>query len=85
MIIALMMETVRTSETSVRFNVTTRRYNPEDSKLRVHNCFSSHRLSKNQNIEIQKTKIVLTTFHGSEMLTLSVREKINLGPLRTKS
>jgi hypothetical protein len=28
-----MMEAVRTSETSVNFNVTTRRYNPEDSTL----------------------------------------------------
>jgi hypothetical protein len=32
-IIALMIEAVRTSETSVNFNVTTRRYIPEDSKL----------------------------------------------------
>jgi hypothetical protein len=31
--IALMMEAVLTSETSVNFNVTTRRYIPEDSKL----------------------------------------------------
>jgi hypothetical protein len=31
--ITLMMETVRTSETSVNFNVTTRRYILEDSKL----------------------------------------------------
>jgi hypothetical protein len=30
---ALMLEAVRTSETSVNFNVTTRRYNPEDSEL----------------------------------------------------
>jgi hypothetical protein len=28
-----MMEAVRTCETSVNFNVTTRRYIPEDSKL----------------------------------------------------
>jgi hypothetical protein len=28
-----MLEAVRTSETSVNFNVTTRRYIPEDSKL----------------------------------------------------
>jgi hypothetical protein len=34
--IALMMEAVRTSETSVNFNVTTLHYIPEDSKL--HNC-----------------------------------------------
>jgi hypothetical protein len=32
-IIALMMDVVRTSEMSVNFNVTTRRYMPEDSKL----------------------------------------------------
>jgi hypothetical protein len=32
-IIALMEEAVRTSETSVNFNVTTRHYIPEDSKL----------------------------------------------------
>jgi hypothetical protein len=31
--IALMMQAVRTSETSVNFNVTTRRYIPEDYKL----------------------------------------------------
>jgi hypothetical protein len=31
--IALVMEAVRISETSVNFNVTTRRYIPEDSKL----------------------------------------------------
>jgi hypothetical protein len=40
-IIDLMMEAVRTSETSVHFNVTTRRYIPEDSKqqqiVSVHN------------------------------------------------
>jgi hypothetical protein len=33
--IALMMETARTSETLVNFYQTTRRYNPEDSRLRV--------------------------------------------------
>jgi hypothetical protein len=32
-IIALIMEVVRNSETSVNFNVTTQRYIPEDSKL----------------------------------------------------
>jgi hypothetical protein len=31
--IALKMEAVRTSETSANFNVTTRRYIPEDTKL----------------------------------------------------
>jgi hypothetical protein len=32
-IIALMIEAVRTSETTVKFNVTTWRYIPDDSKL----------------------------------------------------
>jgi hypothetical protein len=36
MIIALMMEAARTSETLVHFYQTTRRYNPEDSRLRTH-------------------------------------------------
>jgi hypothetical protein len=35
--IALMTEAVRASEMSVNFNVTTRRYIPEDSKLHVSN------------------------------------------------
>jgi hypothetical protein len=33
---ALMMEATRTSETFVNFYQTTRRYNPEDSHLRIH-------------------------------------------------
>jgi hypothetical protein len=36
LIIGLMMETARTSETLVNFYQTTRRYNPEDSHLRTH-------------------------------------------------
>jgi hypothetical protein len=35
-IIAQMMEAARTSETLVNFYQTTRRYNPEDSHLRIH-------------------------------------------------
>jgi hypothetical protein len=34
-IIALMIAAVRTSKTSVKFNVTTRRYIQEDSKLQM--------------------------------------------------
>jgi hypothetical protein len=34
-LIALMMKKVRTSETSVNINLTTRRYIPEDTKLRA--------------------------------------------------
>jgi hypothetical protein len=43
-IIALMMEVVRTSETSVHFNETTRRYIPESTKLhtRRHENLKSH-------------------------------------------
>jgi hypothetical protein len=37
-VIALMMEAVRTSETLVNFYQTTRRYNPEDSHLRLEEC-----------------------------------------------
>jgi hypothetical protein len=33
---ALMMEAARTSETQVNFYQTARRYNPEDSHLRIH-------------------------------------------------
>jgi hypothetical protein len=36
MIIALMMEAARTSETLVNCYQTTRRYNPEDSHLHTH-------------------------------------------------
>jgi hypothetical protein len=36
LLIILMMEAARTSETSVNFYQTTRRYNPEDSYLRTH-------------------------------------------------
>jgi hypothetical protein len=37
-LIALMMEAARTSETSVNFYQTTRRYNPEDSHLTAPYC-----------------------------------------------
>jgi hypothetical protein len=35
-LVALMTEAAKTSETSVNFYQTTRRYNPEDSHLRTH-------------------------------------------------
>jgi hypothetical protein len=43
---AMMMEAVRTSETLVNFNVTTRRYNPEDSKrhTRCRENLKSHKV-----------------------------------------
>jgi hypothetical protein len=37
--IALMMEAVRTSKTSMNFNVATERYIPEDSELQRTFCF----------------------------------------------
>jgi hypothetical protein len=37
-IIRVMMEAASTSETSVNFYQTTRRYNPEDSNLHTHCC-----------------------------------------------
>jgi hypothetical protein len=48
-IIAVMMEVVRTSETSVNFNVTTRPYIPEHTKLytRRRENLKSHMLSQN--------------------------------------
>jgi hypothetical protein len=39
-IIALMIEAVRTSETSAKFNVTTRRYIQEDYKLQIRSFFN---------------------------------------------
>jgi hypothetical protein len=41
-----MMEAVRTSETSVNFNVTTRHYIPEDSKLHKQSFVSVHSFHK---------------------------------------
>jgi hypothetical protein len=43
-----MMETVRTSETSVSLNVITRRYFPEDSKLQ--NSISSPRMGEKWSV-----------------------------------
>jgi hypothetical protein len=47
-VINLMMVAVRTSETSVNFNVTTRRYIPEDSKLHQY-LYDSLRYYKTKN------------------------------------
>jgi hypothetical protein len=56
------MEAVRTSETSVNFNVTTRRYIPEDSKLHIRHrenlkSFTNFRVSKNATKENNKAII----------------------------
>jgi hypothetical protein len=50
------MEAVRTSETSVNFNVTTRRYIPEDSIL--HFALSSQNYLKVRNIKDSLAKYV---------------------------
>jgi hypothetical protein len=47
------MEAVRTSESSVHFNVTTRRYIPEDSKLHTH-----HRENLKYHLEIKVSKAI---------------------------
>jgi hypothetical protein len=46
---AMMMEAVRTSETSVSFNVTTRRYIPEGSKLQF---LTDHHAGKYEDITV---------------------------------
>jgi hypothetical protein len=53
-----MMEAVRTSETSVKFNVTTWRYIPEDTKLQGHhNIFRRLIVSENH----------IVVFHNSSL------------------
>jgi hypothetical protein len=44
LLIALMMEAARTSETLVYFYQTTRCYNPEDSNLQSYGCLFVYRL-----------------------------------------
>jgi hypothetical protein len=47
------MEAVRTSETSVNFNVTTRRYIPGDSELHIR---------RRENLKSRRDMIVYTTY-----------------------
>jgi hypothetical protein len=54
-IIALMMEAARTSETPVNFYQTTRRYNPEDRHLRTHR---GENLKSYIKIKVCKTMIL---------------------------
>jgi hypothetical protein len=65
--VALMMEAVRTSETSVNFNVTTRRYIPEDSELhtcRRENLKSHVRDTYRQNSRTFLAKVLLASLLG---------------------
>jgi hypothetical protein len=65
-----MMEAVRTSETSVNFNMTTRRYIPEDPKLHV--LFSS--LQQQRSI-IDNIKLVINA--SSFKLYTSCKKKVS--------
>jgi hypothetical protein len=56
-IIALLMKAVRTSETSVYYNETTRRYIPEDSNL--HTC-------RREYLNSRRKKIFPLQFAGSK-------------------
>jgi hypothetical protein len=63
----MMMEAVRTSETSVKFNVTTWRYIPEDSELhtcRRENLKSHARDTYRQNSQIFLAKVLLASLLG---------------------
>jgi hypothetical protein len=64
-IIRAMMEAVRTSETSVNFNVTTRRYIPEESKLHFNFVYLKyktglHTLTVCHTFETQNVLQILT-------------------------
>jgi hypothetical protein len=50
LLIALMMEAARTSETLVNFYQTTRRYNPEDSHLPVNSLLNKIKLIENTKL-----------------------------------
>jgi hypothetical protein len=56
LLIALMMEAVGTSETSVNFNLTTRRYIPEDSKLKTTIFYVI--FEKNANLKLIVTRVL---------------------------
>jgi hypothetical protein len=58
------MEAVRTSETSVNFNVNTRRYIPEDSKLRAEVQFQKC-LQRTRDYVEQSTKFVSSLSNNS--------------------
>jgi hypothetical protein len=78
-IIALMMEAVRTSETSVNFNVTTRRYIAEDSKLHRFKYFipygsnvSSYSRITTGELFIQKNLLPLNFVHNPRRRGVSI-------------
>jgi hypothetical protein len=54
---ALMMEAVHASETSVSFNVNTRRYIPEDSKLHTR---------RHENLKSQRTVVIPSAIQNTK-------------------
>jgi hypothetical protein len=90
MIIRVMMEAAGTSETSVNFHPTTRRYNPEDSHLvppeniiinvlasrGITNSLNSHKSNK-----FIQTAIILTPSLLCESHRVSVNEFLSSGSL----
>jgi hypothetical protein len=69
LIIAPMMAAVRTSETSVHCNETTRRYIPEDTKLHIcrHENLKSHMMSRycpsKKFLRVNKSHLVCKSVH----------------------
>jgi hypothetical protein len=74
LLIALMMEAARTSETLVKFYQTTRRYNPEDSHVRTHR----HENLKSYNRSLEHT---ITTCQLQIRSSRFSPGKISLKPL----
>jgi hypothetical protein len=73
-VIVLIMEAVRTSETSVNFNLNTRRYIPEDSKLRSEVQFQKC-LQRTRDYVEKSTKFVSSLSNNSfkaQQILLSV-------------
>jgi hypothetical protein len=58
-----MLETILASETSVNFNVTTRRYMPEDSKLHAR----SRENLKPHILELNPRRVVLVTENSTDL------------------
>jgi hypothetical protein len=59
--IALMLEAVHISETSVNFNLTTRRYIPEDSKLQlVEKLLRAHNRQTDRKVNAIKSSLAIS-------------------------
>jgi hypothetical protein len=81
-----MAESVRTSETLVNFNVTTRRDISEDSKLQSQLLFHSHSLDFLRAFTQLKFHIKQVCFAlGKAAFSLSLEQKIKLTCLHTNT